>query len=163
MACSFGNRLSAYHDGELDSASAAEVQRHVAECPACASELAELNSLSGLFEKSPRPRLSQMSLHRIHNGVDLVIRGNFLRTVKVLRAIAACVLVGASIWLIETSSQTSFTNPGSTASSQESVEAAPPWVDAAVTATAETQSLDATSPAAAWYLADFSSRSDDVP
>lgn len=36
---SLQNQLSAYHDGELSSADAAAVQRHVGRCPRCAAEL----------------------------------------------------------------------------------------------------------------------------
>jgi len=164
MSCSFSNRLSAFHDGELDSAAGAEIELHLAECPACAKELADLSAMSGMFLQSTRPRLSQMSLHRIHDRVDLVIRGNFLRTVKVLRAIAACVLVAGSIWLMKSPSEKAITQmPPDAGGTTESADAAPPWLDAAVTATAETQSLDVTTPAAAWYVADFSSRSDEAP
>jgi hypothetical protein len=36
-------------------------------------------------------------------------------------------------------------------------------MDVAVTTTAETNSLDATTPAAAWYLASVANRADDLP
>jgi anti-sigma factor RsiW len=155
--------LSAYHDGELDSAERAQVERHAAACPACAAELAELASLSRLVGEYPPPRLSQIALHRLHDRTDMVMRAGVLRVARVLQAAAACVVVASTLMLMRTSSANS-SNSGQEATAQETaVEAAPPWLDVAVTASAETQSLDATTPAAAWYLADVSSRSEDVP
>jgi anti-sigma factor (TIGR02949 family) len=51
--------LHAYFDHELDALSAAEFERHIAECPECASALASLKSLRAsmsqaqLYEKTP--------------------------------------------------------------------------------------------------------------
>lgn len=47
MACSdIMSRLDAYLDGELDETSATNVERHVATCPSCRSELSEARALS---------------------------------------------------------------------------------------------------------------------
>jgi anti-sigma factor RsiW len=153
MSCSFNQRLSAYFDGELDAASAEQVRRHVEQCAECAAELAELKGLSGLFEQSPPPRLSQIAMYRLHNKADMLVRGDVLRVARYVRAVAACVLVGSWLWLANSSA--------AVPAAQETVQTAPPWLDVAVTATAETHSLDATTPAAAWYLADASSRADE--
>jgi anti-sigma factor RsiW len=153
MSCSFNNRLSAYFDGELDAATTEAVRRHVEGCAECAAELAELKKLTGMFEQSPPPRLSQIALYRLHNNADVVVRGDVLRVARFVRAVAACVLVGSWLWLANGS--------GTVPTAQETVQTAPPWLDVAVTATAETHSLDTTTPAATWYLADASSRSDE--
>jgi anti-sigma factor RsiW len=160
MKCPNCDRLSAYHDGELDAATRAEVQRHLDQCPACAVELAELSAMSQWFAQSPRPRLSQIALHRLHNGADATMQRDMLRLARFVQAIAACVLVSASIWLMNSSRSAPATL--SQAVSQDSqTPAAPPWTGLAVEATAETNNLDVSSPAAAAYLADISSRSDD--
>jgi anti-sigma factor RsiW len=151
MACPFNNHLSAYHDGELDAAGRAEIDRHLSTCPACASELAELTALSGLFQANPPPRLSQIAGHRLHNEADAVMQASFVRVARALQLVAACVLLAASLW------------PRSSETSNESVQSVPPWVDVAVTASAETNSLNVTTPAAAWYLADATARSEDAP
>jgi anti-sigma factor RsiW len=65
MACSVSKLLSAYHDGELDSAQSVDVERHIVDCPQCAAELAELAGLSRIFEQSPPQRLSQILAHAI--------------------------------------------------------------------------------------------------
>jgi len=56
--------LQAYLDGELDSAAAAELDRHLVACPACAAELADLRALNertagaiGLLLAPPAPVL----------------------------------------------------------------------------------------------------------
>ena len=155
--CSFSNRISAYHDGELDAEEDADMERHLRQCPQCATELAEISSLSALFTENEPPRLSQIARHRLHKNADGLMaqraEADVIRVVRVLRAVAACVVVVGSIWLL----QSPPTN-----SSQELPQAqVPPWLEVAVTATAQTTQLDTTTPAAAWYLADFSSRSDD--
>jgi anti-sigma factor RsiW len=154
MACPVNNRLSAYHDGELDSASAAEVRGHVERCAECAAELAGLASMSKLFVPSARPRLSQMGLYRMHDKADTLMNASVLRTARVLRLAAAFVLAVSSVWMMRS---------GSAPAASEPVAAAPPWMDVAVTATAETNSLDATTPAAAYYLASVANRADDLP
>src|SRR5271154_6003082 len=60
MSCNRADTvLHAYFDNELDALDAAEFERHIVECPECASGLAALKSLrssmSGarLFEKMP--------------------------------------------------------------------------------------------------------------
>lgn len=50
--------LQAYHDGELHGRKLEKVETHLAECPACQAELAELASLSALLQSDPLPQLS---------------------------------------------------------------------------------------------------------
>ena len=99
MSCPMSQRLCAYHDGELDSAEQAQVERHAAECPACAAELASLASLARLVGEFPRPHLSQIALHRLHDRTDMVMRAGVLRAARVLQAVAACVLVASTLML----------------------------------------------------------------
>jgi len=48
MSCGFDKGLlAAYYDGEADPAERAEVERHVASCPECARDLADMKVLSG--------------------------------------------------------------------------------------------------------------------
>jgi anti-sigma factor RsiW len=152
--CPFSELISAYRDGELDAQASAAMQQHLSQCPACRAELAELEAMSRLLMENPAPRLSQIALHRIHAQADLTARQDVLRLARALQAIAACVLVVASIWLMR--------SPGSL-TNQESVQAEPPWLDVAMITSAQTKTVDATTPAAVWYLAGVSSRSDDSP
>jgi anti-sigma factor RsiW len=152
--CPENNRLSAYHDGELDAPARVAVEAHLTQCPACAEELAEMAAMSNLFATAQRPHLSQIAAHRLSNRVRELFSDDVLRIARRLRAIAACVLVVCSIWLLRSS------NSNSRQSLTEASPSTPPWIDVAVAASAETNSLDATTPAAAWYVADFSSRGD---
>lgn len=45
--------LGAYYDGELSSARAAQIARHLESCAACRAEFDALHSLSGLLQESP--------------------------------------------------------------------------------------------------------------
>jgi anti-sigma factor RsiW len=154
MPCEFSQLLSAYHDGELDSQARENVQRHLSSCPACAAELAGLAEMSQIFASTEQPRLSQFAGFRLRRHAESLVESQNLRLVRVVRAVAACVLAGASIWLWATN--------GAPAASDQPI-GLPPQLDVAVAATVETQSLDTTTPAAAGYLADINSRSDDYP
>lgn len=157
MSCALGDRLTAYHDGELDALARADVERHIRDCPSCRAELAELSAMSGLFAQAERPGLSQIARRRLHDRADRVMQADFLWIARVMQAVAASVLVAGSLWLTYSSGRAGGTQ------SAQTVPTAPPWVDVAVAVTAQTRELDATTPAAAWYLADASSRSDEVP
>ena len=153
MSCPHSQLLSAYHDGELPVAQREQMEEHIAECPACSAELAELKAMSNLFAVSPRAQLSQLARYRIRVAAEALPQDQVIRLARIVRAIAACVLVAASIWLWNQSEN------GST--QMETVAAPPPQLEVAITTTEATQNMDATtSPAAAWYLADASSRSD---
>jgi anti-sigma factor RsiW len=57
-ACIEPERLGRYHDDELPDDARRAVERHLAGCPACAGELAQLRALSGRLRAGPWPRLS---------------------------------------------------------------------------------------------------------
>jgi anti-sigma factor RsiW len=148
--CPFNEQLGAYHDGELDADRRAALDRHLPQCPACRAELVELAALSRLLAEAPQPRLSQMSMYRLHRAADAVMEDRLLRTARRLSAVAACALVvcGALLML------TNETRP--------TPAAPPPWVDVPAWA-GESSSLAANTPAAAWYLADASNRPREMP
>jgi len=98
------------------------------------------------------PRLSQIGLYRLHNRVDQAMEAGVLRIVRVLSAIAACVLVAGSAWLIRAREDRAVEN---------TMPVAPPWAD--VVEASDSPSGAYSTPAAAWYLADDSARSDDSP
>ena len=55
MACGFDKGLiAAYYDGEADPAERAEVERHVASCPECARDLADMKELTGRLKSLGR-------------------------------------------------------------------------------------------------------------
>lgn len=55
MTCEFSRHLVAYLDGELPEPLRRQVAEHVARCPRCADELAELRRTRLLLEEWPAP------------------------------------------------------------------------------------------------------------
>jgi len=47
--------LAEYHDGELSARCCAQIERHLAACPACRAELADLRRLSRVVNDCPLP------------------------------------------------------------------------------------------------------------
>ena len=104
--------------------------------------------LIGSAAMSRPMRLSQIGLHRLHRRVDQAMEEGLLRFVRVFNAIAACVLVAGSAWLLmKTRDDRAVEN---------TTPAAPPWVD--VADVSDSPSGAYSTPAAAWYLADDTSR-----
>jgi anti-sigma factor RsiW len=104
MECKYRERLSAFHDGELPEAAARELERHVAECAACAAELAEMRELSRSFADLGREDMTPSGLARAHQAADAAaddLASPVLRVAALLTAVAASVLLIGSAWLSE--------------------------------------------------------------
>lgn len=63
-------RLSAYHDGELSPDQAAQVVAHLAECSACAEQLASFDQLSGLCRRLTDPPVPTHLWMEIESKLD---------------------------------------------------------------------------------------------
>ncbi len=148
MTCEYESQLHAYHDDELDASSRAAFENHLGRCAACAASLAELQNISALFAATPREHLSQIAKHRLSNQIDASMERGLVRFAWSLSGVAAAVLLCGSFWL-------------SQVKSREVTHVAPPWVEAVVSS--HNLSDSAATPAAQWYLADASSRNEDVP
>src|SRR5690242_333809 len=126
-ACPTIQELEAFFDGELSAARSAEIRTHLLSCAACSAELARVQAAAQLFRDAPAPRLSQISLHRLHANLETVMRGEreseqgVLRIARLLSAVAACIVVAGSLWLTHMQSSA----PKQTAN----VQAPPPWTD----------------------------------
>jgi anti-sigma factor RsiW len=149
--CPSNIRLEAYYDGELSEPDRSEIERHLPQCPSCVQELAHLQAMSRMLSSVSTPKLSQIGLYRLHNQLDQAMEEGVLRIVRVLSAIAACVLVVGSAWLVMTRDR----------AVENATPVAPPWAD--VVEATDSPSGAYSTPAAAWYLADDSARSDDSP
>ena len=150
MTCDQTAQLQAYHDGELPPDAVAAIEQHLPTCRACSDVLAQLQAMSAAFAMSPRAHLSQIARHRLHNEVDAAIERGLVRFAWSLSGIAAAILIGGSVWLLQMKEQP-----------QSSGAAPPPWVEAVVSARSTSDS--AATPAAQWYLVDASSRSEELP
>jgi anti-sigma factor RsiW len=150
--CAFNTNLHAYHDGELAGEELALFEQHLNTCDACSQQLRQLQAMSDLFAAAPQVTLSQIAMHRLHRRIDAGADQGLLRLGWTMSAIAASLLLVASVWL------TRMSNPTTTP------EAAPPWVGVPVVAQTDPAYREiAATPAAQWYLADASTRSDDIP
>ena len=97
--CEYGQRLSAYHDGEVTPKERQAIEDHLGGCPACAAELKRLRRLSGAFASSGRPQLSPEAAARLHRTVDRLSMADLERTARTLLAVAASILVVCGVWL----------------------------------------------------------------
>ncbi len=153
VSCPTSEELSAFHDGEMDSVRRVEIEGHLRQCRSCEAEMTRLEAMSRLLGAAPAAKLSPIGLHRLHRRVDEAMEEGFLRLVRVLNTIAACVLIAGSAWLMMKTRE---------AQTVENIApAAPPWVD--VAETSDSPSGAASTPAAGWYLAGDSSHVEDSP
>jgi anti-sigma factor RsiW len=151
-SCEYTNRIEAYHDGEVVGDARAAIEAHLLSCNGCSAELARLDALSSLLAKSIQPKLSQMSLHRLHRQVDAAMDSGLLRLGWTMSGIAAGLLLVASVWMTRV-------KPAAPTEA-----AAPPWVGVSLVADTDPNVREAAAtPAAQWYLADASTRNDDIP
>lgn len=95
--CSYGLQLSAYHDCELSPARHEAMERHIASCPSCAAELEQYRRLSALLAASPRPRLTGQSRQELYSLAPQVEEAGYLRIAKWTTAMAASVMLAASL------------------------------------------------------------------
>ncbi|MBM4016942.1 MAG: hypothetical protein FJ288_01225 [Planctomycetes bacterium] len=99
IECEQGQRVGAYHDGELPEASRAEVERHLRECPVCAAELRRLRRLSDLMRAAGGAEMPGEVLARLHQSVDMQPKITMLHVAEVFVAAAASILLVSCVWL----------------------------------------------------------------
>ena len=97
--CEHASRLSAYHDGELPAASAAQMEEHLRGCRACGVQLEQLRALSRMLREVKRPGLPQGALERLHRKLDLLPGAGMRRMAEAVAAVAASILVACCIGL----------------------------------------------------------------
>jgi anti-sigma factor RsiW len=106
-ACEFNSTVDAYHDGELDAAAAERFEAHVANCPSCQAELRAVRAMSQLMQtRMPAtPEMPARAMARLHDEVNRVMERSLLRLAGSFAAIAATVLIAATVGLMTLSSQ----------------------------------------------------------
>jgi len=145
--CEHASRLGAYHDGELPEAWAADVERHVSGCPACAAELDRLRALSRMCGSAAKPQMSPAAIERLQMKME-GLPGLGLR--RMAEAVAAC---AASILVICTAAMGVFFT------GREPVQAASQWEVTAVSGQgAETSGASAEDQIASWLVQDLSGK-----
>jgi hypothetical protein len=99
IECQYASRLGAYHDGELDSPAAAEMERHVGGCASCQAELSRLRGLSRLMGGWQPPQPSPCAMRRFHATAALAGSGAIRHWAEALTAVAAAILITFTFWL----------------------------------------------------------------
>lgn len=113
--CEFSQRLGAYHDGELSPPAQASVEEHLANCPACAAELARLRALSERFAATPPAPLPPLVLERLHRTADRLPALSVCRIAEAVAAVAAGILLACLIGIARQGT------------GEASASAPPPW------------------------------------
>jgi anti-sigma factor RsiW len=114
--CSYDPRLSAFHDGELDTSSSADLQRHLPGCAACQRELQAISSASTMLATAPRAEFMEGAMARLRAAGPGILRrarlaqdhGDLPRILPMVRwlcAVAASILIIGAAWLIQTPSR----------------------------------------------------------
>jgi anti-sigma factor RsiW len=100
--------LSLYHDGELDSEQARQLQAHLEVCGACAAKLRQLRTVTEGFARLPIGEITSLEQARIHRAVRNAALGVGERAILqlgyALAALAACMLVISSLCLADNTS-----------------------------------------------------------
>lgn len=94
MTCHHAQHLDAYHDGELPSATARELEAHLARCEACAAELAALRALSARLQAAALPEPTPLMLERWASSRREIEDRRLRRLASWLTSAAAAVLLG---------------------------------------------------------------------
>ena len=137
--CSFQLLIDAFHDRESDRDTTAKVERHFAECTVCAAYLASLRDLSARISIAAGSHgMNQTETARLHQAVtnaghDESVSLPLFRTMGLLTALAASVLVVCGVWLLDTKSP----DFNAALSGNASMALAPEWERVATTGYAD--------------------------
>jgi anti-sigma factor RsiW len=146
--CPKEREIEAYHDGELPAEQIPALEAHLAQCNPCQLILQRMVVLSRLISESAGPQLSQIARARVYRRVEAALDRGLVRLAWTFSGMAASVLLAGSLWL---------------ASAKQTPAAAPPWISVAYSSETGTSAREPATPAAEWYLADASGRSDEQP
>ena len=137
--CNFQLLIDAFHDRELDREATAQVERHLTECEACKAQLASLRDLSARISVAAGSRgINHAETARLHQAVSNAgdLKSDSLplfRTMGLLGALAASVLIVSGVWLLDTkSNELSSVSPNNAP-----VALAPEWERVATTGYAD--------------------------
>ena len=144
--CEHADKLSAYHDGELDAVSRAAMERHLGQCPQCAAELGRIRKLSALLVQIAPAEMSPLGMRRLHALAERSIGGDLVRWAMTMTALAASVLIACSVLL--------WRQHGS-AASEASV---PAWEMSVMQRPAESVAASSEDQLATWMVEDLSGK-----
>jgi len=97
--CLYASKISAFYDGEMTEADRAAFEQHLAGCTPCQSELRQHRRLSQFMQLAPRRTLSTRAREDLYALAPAIGEGVYLRIAEWTTALAACILITASLWL----------------------------------------------------------------
>jgi anti-sigma factor RsiW len=97
--CHFLPLISVYHDGELPDDRTAEVERHLAHCGDCRTELTELRALSASMGEIDLPTMPVTSRLRLRKQASVFAVARRVRFVRMMTAVAAAIFIVAASML----------------------------------------------------------------
>jgi anti-sigma factor RsiW len=100
--CQYETVVSAYHDSELGEGARASFEQHLSACPPCQNELQQLRRMSAFMKAAPSKHLSAQAKQDLYALAPAVGEGVYLRIAEWTTALAASVLIAASLWLFHT-------------------------------------------------------------
>jgi anti-sigma factor RsiW len=153
--CPSNLQIESLYDGELDSAQAAGVNAHLAQCSLCMAIWNELVATSSLFRAMPIPELLPLAKARLQRAIDRGAESGLVRIAWAMSALAACVVFAGSIWMTRVKADVQ--------QARDVPKDAPPWVTVAATTSSDPVIQQDATPAAQWYLADAGTRQDELP
>jgi len=98
--CPYNQHLCAYHDGELSAEMRQDIENHLPKCAACWAELEQFRRLSAVLAAAPVPRLSARQKQDLYALSPSVGEAVYLRIAKWTAAVAASVMLAASLWVL---------------------------------------------------------------
>jgi anti-sigma factor RsiW len=97
--CPNSLQVNAYHDRELGGAQRLAFEQHLGDCPACRAELEATRRLSAFISSTPVRRMDAQVRDHMYSLAPEVGQAVYLRIAEWTTALAASVLVAASIWI----------------------------------------------------------------
>lgn len=97
--CEYGSKVDAYHDGELPAGDRIAFEQHLATCPPCQADLAQTRQLAAFIAAAPKRMLSPASKQALFDLAPMIGERAYLRIAEWTTALAASVIIAASVWL----------------------------------------------------------------
>jgi len=143
--CKYQLLLSAYNDYELDAITRQQVADHADNCLQCANALQNLQKLSARFAFATATLDSTIDLAAMvgmHRAVERSIqsdssRRSLFRTVGLLTAVAASVLIISGVWLLDSRSRSQMESQSAAKPRDEATSTASDWERVAITLRAQ--------------------------
>jgi anti-sigma factor RsiW len=99
MSCEHAQHVQAFYDAQLPAAMHEQVDNHIRSCGECAELLAELRQMSQLIAAAPMAEMPPALMKRLEQAWWASRDRGVLHLAEWLTAAAACVLIGALIFL----------------------------------------------------------------